>query len=90
MREGAKTESQSLSASQRERSLSAPHCVQREIIGERVLQSLHSSLSLLGHLAHLGADVSEQEECSCAGCTNHFSYPEGCAPTVVLSNGAEG
>lgn len=48
------------------------------------------SLGLLGHSAHLGADVSQDEEGSCAGCADHFRHPEGCAPAVVLGNGAEG
>lgn len=48
-----------------------------------------TSLSFLGDAAHLGADVAQQEEGHGRGCTGDFGYPKGCAPAVVLGNGAE-
>lgn len=43
----------------------------------------------LGHLAHFGADVPQQEEAdSCHG-TGDLGYPEGHVPAVVLGDGAE-
>lgn len=56
----------------------------------RGLWELPSSLGPLGHPAHLGADVPEEEEGSRAGCADYFSHPEGYAPAVVLGDGAEG
>lgn len=43
----------------------------------------------LGHVAHLGSDVAQQEESDSGDATGDLCYPEGHFPAVVLGNSAE-
>lgn len=47
------------------------------------------SVGLLGHAAHLGADVAQEEEDDGRQGAGHFGDPEGHVPAVVLGDGAE-
>lgn len=43
----------------------------------------------LGHAAHLGLDVAQQEESNSGDATGDLCYPEGHFPAMVLGNSAE-
>lgn len=58
-------------------------------VGTSFPPSRSSSVSFPGNPAHLGADVSQEEESHCAGHAGDLSYPEGCGPAVVLGNCTE-
>lgn len=58
-------------------------------VGTSFPPSSSSSVSFPGNPAHLGADVSQEEESHCASHAGDLSYPEGCGPAVVLGNCTE-
>lgn len=43
----------------------------------------------LGHVAHFGPNVSQQEEADGGDATGNLGYPEGRFPAMVLGDGAE-
>lgn len=58
--------------------------------GWRASGASHSALvCFLGHAAHFGPDVSQQEEPDGCHGTGDLCYPEGRLPAMVFGDGAE-
>lgn len=58
--------------------------------GWRTGAASHSALvCFLGHVAHFGPDVPQQEEADGCHGAGDLGYPEGRLPAAVLGDGAE-